>query len=123
MGSSRAPLRVDEYMLAVPLDLRETLDDLRKRLRKLVPDTVECISYGMPTLKLNGKLFMHFAAFKAHCSFFPGSGIVGDFANELKGFKFSKGTIQFTPINPIPDALLKKIVLARLAEVRSNKRD
>ncbi|MEQ1821102.1 MAG: DUF1801 domain-containing protein [Fimbriimonadaceae bacterium] len=89
-------------------EARESLARLRAIILEEAPDATECISYGMPGFKLNGYL-CGFAAFKNHCSFFPGA-IALDFENELKGFKLSKGTIQFHPDKPIPEEILRAIV-------------
>jgi uncharacterized protein YdhG (YjbR/CyaY superfamily) len=118
-----APKTVDGYLASVPAEMRAALKTLRGKIRKIVPDAAEGISYGMPTFKLNGRAVAHFAAFKSHCSFFPGSAIVEKFQDKLKGFKTSKGTIQFTPEHPIPDALLAKIIRARVAEAAREKRN
>jgi uncharacterized protein YdhG (YjbR/CyaY superfamily) len=112
---------VEEYLAAVEsAEVRRALEALRGQIRAVVPKgAVEAISYGMPTFKVKGKAVAHYAAFKEHCSFFPGSGaIVEKFEEELKhkGFKTSKGTIQFTPEQPIPKVLLAKIIRARMAE-------
>ena len=90
---------VEEYLIDVPGDKRIALDKLRKTISSLVPKAEEYISYGMPTFKYNGPL-VSYAAFKEHCSLFPWNAtLIKNFAEELKPFKTSKGTIQFTPIN------------------------
>jgi uncharacterized protein YdhG (YjbR/CyaY superfamily) len=76
-------------------------------------DATEYISYGMPGYKQNGYL-LGFAAFKNHCSLFPG-GTALDYADRLNDFRISKGTIQFTPDKPIPESLVREIVRARIA--------
>jgi uncharacterized protein YdhG (YjbR/CyaY superfamily) len=70
----------------------------------------------MPAFRYKGAL-IGFAAFSKHCSLFPmGSSAIEQFRDELKGFQTSKGTIQFTVEKPLPAALVKKIVKARVAE-------
>lgn len=107
----------DEYLASVPEPARSALQHLRKIIRSVVPkETTEVISYRIPMFKFNGML-VGYAAFKNHCSLFPtGSGVLDRFENELKGYRTSKGTIQFTPDKPLSDALIKKIVKARVAE-------
>lgn len=106
---------VDEYLAAVESDeFRATLERLRAIIREEAPDAEEVISYGIPTYKLHG-MVASIAAFKKHCSFFPGH-TVRDFAEELKGFKTSRGTVQFTPDKPIPEELVREIVRTRAAE-------
>lgn len=93
---------------------RNVLEGLRSLIRSEIPDAVEVMSYGMPMYKHHG-MVVGFAAFKNHCSLFPGH-TVADFADQLQGYKLSKGTIQFKPSNPIPDALVRAIVRARYDE-------
>ena len=114
--SKSAPLKsVDDYLALQPVPVREVLEQLRHTIRKAAPKAEEVISYQMPGYKLNGML-VYFAAFKTHCSFFPGSRIVKSMKEELKGFKTATGTIQFTIDHPIPATLVRKMVKARIAE-------
>lgn len=109
---------VDAYLAAVPsADFRDALSRLREIIREEAPDAAEVISYGIPSYKLHGYLF-GFAAFKNHCSFYPGH-TVAEFSPELSEFKTAKGTIQFTPAKPIPEPLIRAIIRARIADNRS----
>ena len=95
---------------------------MRAAIRSVVPrDATETISYQMPAFKHNG-ILLWYAAFGDHCSLFPTASIVEEFRDELKGFKTSKGTIQFPIDKPLPIALIKRIVKARVAEHESKKR-
>lgn len=107
---------VDAYLEKVPEPARTTLTKLRADIRKLVPkEATEAISYGMPAFKYKGGL-VGYAAFKNHCSLFPmGAGALGDLEAELTPYRTSKGTLQFPLDNPIPEPLLKKIILACVA--------
>ncbi len=114
--SFRSASAVDEYLAAVPAKPRATLKKIRKTIREMIPEAEELLSYQMPTFKHKG-LLVSYAAFSDHCSFFPlGSKVLGNFEKELSGFDRSKGTIRFTPENPLPLSLIKKIVKARIAE-------
>jgi uncharacterized protein YdhG (YjbR/CyaY superfamily) len=85
-------------------------------------ETTETISYGIPTFKYIGPL-VGFAAFSDHCSFFPmNSSLIEAFKEELKNFETSKGTIRFALDKPLPTALLKKLVKARIAENERKKK-
>jgi len=108
---------VEEYLAGIPEPARSTLTHIRAVIRSVVPkETSEVISYGMPMFKYNGML-VAYAAFKDHCSLFPtGSGVLDRFEKELRGYRTSKGTIQFPSDQPLPDALVKKIVRARVKE-------
>ena len=112
--SKNNSLGVDQYLQNLPEDQKEALEKLRQTIKTLVPDVQEYLSYKMPAYYYHGML-CGFAAFKKHCSYFPwDSKTVEQFKDELKDFKTSAGTIQFTPEKPIPDDLLQKILLARV---------
>ena len=112
-----APKTVDEYLANIPEPALSTLKHVRAVIRLVVPaETTEVISYGIPMFKFRGML-VGYAAFKKHCSLFPtGSGVLNRFEKELRGYRTSKGTIQFPSDKPLPDGLVKKIVKARVKE-------
>ena len=116
MGRNSAPKNIDEYLARVPEPARNTLSRIRAVIRSVVPpEATEAISYGIPAFKHKGVL-VWFAAFSNHCSLFPGSSVIEAFKNELKGFSTSKGTIHFPTDKPLPTALVKKLVKARVAQ-------
>jgi uncharacterized protein YdhG (YjbR/CyaY superfamily) len=119
MKSGAPATTVEEYLANVPEPARSTLKHVRAVIKSVVPkETTEVISYRIPMFKYRGML-VGYAAFAKHCSLFPtGSGVLDKFEKELKGYRTSKGTIQFPPDKPLPDALIKKIVRARVAENR-----
>ena len=117
-----APKNVDEYLAGVPEAARSTLNKLRAAIRSAVPpEATETISYRIPAFKYNGVL-VWFAAFSNHCSLFPTASVVEAFKNELKGFSTSKGTIHFPTDKPLPTALVKKLVKARVTQNENKKR-
>jgi len=117
----RPPKNVDEYLAGVKEPARSTLIKLRAAILSAVPaEATETISYGMPAFKYKGVL-VWFAAFSNHCSLFPTAAIIEAFKNELKGFATSKGTIHFPTDKPLPTALVKKLVKARVAQVEKKK--
>ena len=119
---SGAPKNVDEYLAGVPEPARSTLNKMRAAIRSAVPpEATETISYGMPAFKHKGVL-VWFAAFSNHCSLFPTASVIEAFKSELKGFTTSKGTIHFPTDKPLPAALVKKLVKARVAQNESKKR-
>jgi uncharacterized protein YdhG (YjbR/CyaY superfamily) len=110
------PKNIDEYLMDVPEKQRLALEELRQIIRETAPKAEEVISYGMPAFKHHGML-VYFAAFKNHCSLFAAnSTLIGAMYLELKAYKTSKGTIQFTPEKPLPVALVQKIVLERVRQ-------
>ena len=113
---------VDEYLAAVPSKDRAALERIRTAVKSLVPDAREKIAYGIPTFTYHGNL-VHFGVAKKHLSFYPGSrAVMKRFASELEDFETSAGaTIRFQLDKPIPQGLLKKIILARAAENRARR--
>jgi uncharacterized protein YdhG (YjbR/CyaY superfamily) len=110
------PVRdVDEYLAGVPQEARATLAKLRKTIKAAAPMAAEVISYQMPMYKHHG-MVVGFAAFKNHCSIFPGSAVMDAYKEELKRYDTSKGTIRFPASKPLPAALVKKLVKARIKE-------
>lgn len=115
-GPKTAPARdVDEYLAGVPKEARATLEKLRKTIKAAAPMASEGISYQMPMYKHHGML-VGFAAFKDHCSIFPGAAVMDAHKEELKRYSTSKGTIRFPVNKPLPATLVKKLVKARIAE-------
>lgn len=112
---------MDEYLAGVPEPARSTLDKVRAAIRSVVPaEATETISYGIPAFRYKGTL-VWFAAFSKHCSLFPTAAIIEAFKNDLQGYAISKGTIQFPTDKPLPAALVKKLVKARVAQIESKK--
>jgi uncharacterized protein YdhG (YjbR/CyaY superfamily) len=114
---------VDEYLAGVPEPQRGTLEKTRAMIRAAAPkEATEGISYGMPAFKYKGPL-VAYAAFKDHCSFFPMNGsLIEQFQKELAKYETSKGTIRFAVDRPLPAALVKKLVKARVEENEQKKR-
>jgi uncharacterized protein YdhG (YjbR/CyaY superfamily) len=117
-----APKNIDEYLAGVPEPARGTLKKIRAAIRSAAPpEATETISYGMPAFKYKGMLAW-FAAFSNHCSLFPTSAVIEAFKNELKHYSTSKGTIRFPTDKPLPAALVRKLVKARVMQNESKKR-
>jgi uncharacterized protein YdhG (YjbR/CyaY superfamily) len=114
------PRTIDEYLGRVSADQRMALRKVRKTIHDAVPKVEERISYGIPAFRLNGRSFAFFGAWASHCSFYPGSSkTLKKFHDDLKNFQVSKGTIRFSSANPLPPALVKRLVKARIAENKS----
>ena len=112
---SAPPQTVDDYLAALPEEARATLEKLRKTIKAAAPKATEVISYQIPMYKHQGML-VGFAAFKEHCSLFPGAKAIATHKDELKAYGTSKGTIRFPIGKPVPAALVKKLVKTRIAE-------
>ena len=121
-GSSRRtapPARwsdIDQYVAAFPADTRATLQKLRKAIAAAAPGAEESVSYGLPAFRLNGRPLVCFGASASHCSLYPMSpAVIRAHAGDLKKYETSKGTIRF--VKPLPTALVRKLVKARIAEL------
>lgn len=110
------PATIDEYLARLSPDKRAALEQLRKTIRAAAPKAEECISYALPAFRLNGML-VGFGATSKHCAFYLMSGtMVETHSEDLAGYDTSKGTIRFQPERPLPAALVRKLVKARIAE-------
>jgi uncharacterized protein YdhG (YjbR/CyaY superfamily) len=108
---------IDDYLDALSADKRAALEKLRKVIKAAAPKAEECISYGLAAFRLDGRLLVAFGAGANHCAFYPGSGsTVADHQDELKNYETTKGSIHFQPDKPLPAALVRKLVKARIAE-------
>lgn len=120
MDSSNYETSIDEYIKAFPENVQRILKELRKVIKSVAPEAGEKISYGIPTFTLHGNL-VHFAAYQKHIGFYPASSGIAAFAKELSNYETSKGTVRF-PINePLPMALIEKIVKFRVKENMESK--
>jgi uncharacterized protein YdhG (YjbR/CyaY superfamily) len=107
------------YFAALPPAVRTRMKSIRDMVRAIAPDAVEVFSYGIPGFRLDGKPLVWYAAFKHHTSLYPMTAAIRrTHAVALKDYKMSTGTVQFPLDEPLPTALVKRLVKARLAELR-----
>ena len=112
-----APLTIDDYLKSIPADRRRILEDLRAKIRSIIPEAEECISYRMPAFRLNGDVVAGFCATAKGCSYFPFSGsTLKTLARETSGYSQTKGSLHFSADKPLPITLLRKLIKARIAE-------
>jgi uncharacterized protein YdhG (YjbR/CyaY superfamily) len=108
----------EAYLAALPKDKRDALARLRRVIRSAAPGATEVISYAIPAFKYNGRSLVSMAAWKDHCSLYVQSyAALREFASEIKPYRTEKGTLSFRLDAPLPDALVRKLVRARVAEV------
>jgi uncharacterized protein YdhG (YjbR/CyaY superfamily) len=111
------PTSVEDYLAALPEEPRAALEKLRKTIRAAAPQATEKISYAMPAFEQNGRFLVSYAAFKDHCSLYPAStAVMETLGDELEPYFSGKGTLRFRADEPIPAALVRKIVRVRLEE-------
>jgi uncharacterized protein YdhG (YjbR/CyaY superfamily) len=117
VSSAQGSTDIANVLAALPEDARKALEALRRTIAAAAPEAVETISYGVPAFKYRGRPLVSFAAAKNHCSFYVQSpAVMAAHRDELASYDTSKGTLRFAPDAPPPDALITKLVKARMAE-------
>jgi uncharacterized protein YdhG (YjbR/CyaY superfamily) len=110
-------VEIDEYLQRLDEPKRSTLSRLRRDILAVVPDAEQCISYGVPGFKVDGKTIAGFAAFKNHLSYLPHSGSVfPELASELSGYQKSSGSLRFPVDQPLAPELVEKLIAVRLRQ-------
>ncbi|MBL0007721.1 MAG: DUF1801 domain-containing protein [Saprospiraceae bacterium] len=112
---------IDEYIAAFPEEIQAMLEQIRATISKVAPTAEEAIKYAIPTFVLNGRNLVHFAAFKNHIGFYPTPTGIESFQKELSKYKQGKGSVQFPLDEPMPLALITKIVKFNM--VRNAEKD
>ncbi len=109
---------VKQYFAAAPPKARAALRKIRAAILSVAPKAEEGFSYRIPGFRLNGRALVWYAAFKEHCSLYPMTGAIRRrLAVDLEGYETAKGTVRLPLANPVPVGLVKKLVIARMAEV------
>jgi len=117
------PKTIDEYLALATPGQRAALEKLRRTIQDVAPNVEEGISYGLAGFKLNGRPLVYVGAWGGNCAFYPGSSTLAKkFQAQLKNFETGKGTIRFTPDHPLPTALVRKLVKARIAENEARRK-
>ena len=98
--------------------MRTTLEQLRRTILEIIPEADQCISYGMPAFRVRGKVVAGFAAFKNHLSYLPHSGsVLSELPDDLASYVTTKGSLHFAVDSPLPKALVKKLIAARISQL------
>lgn len=109
---------IDEYIVSCPLEVRIVLNKVRETIRRAAPDATEAIKYGIPTFVM-GQNLVHFAACQKHLGFYPTPSAIRAFSKELEAYQSAKGSVQFPFDRAMPFALIRKMVLHRVKEIRA----
>lgn len=120
MAPRRKPSSIDDYLKGVPQDRRRSLEDLRSKIRSIVPDAEECISYGIPAFRLDGAVIAGFCATSKGCSYFPFSGsTLRTLARDLARYDRTKSSLHFSANAPLSTTLVRKLIKARINETKN----
>jgi uncharacterized protein YdhG (YjbR/CyaY superfamily) len=113
---AKKPQTIDEFLALLKREKKAALGKLRRAIRSAAPGAEECISYGVPAFRLRGRFLLAFGASTKHCAFYPGATPIRVHRRELAKYSTSKGTIRFSADDPLPAALVRKLVKTRVAE-------
>jgi len=114
---ARRATTIDEYLATVGEERRSALEDIRKKIRSIIPEAEECISYRIPAFRLHGTVVAGFCATAKGCSYFPFSGsTLKTLAQHVSAYDQTKSALHFSPDKPLPTALVRRLIKTRIAE-------
>jgi len=108
---------IDDYISQFPKETQAILKMVRKAISETSEDLAQGFAYGIPTFRYKGKNLVHFAGFKNHIGFYPSPSGIAAFKEDLKKYKWARGSVQFPLSEPIPLDLIKRVTEFRIAEI------
>jgi uncharacterized protein YdhG (YjbR/CyaY superfamily) len=115
------PKNIDDYVDRFPKHVRQLLQKMRRTIQAAAPQAKETISYRMPAFTLD-RILVYFAAHRSHVGFYPGAGAIAAFRKQLSAYKGAKGSVQFPFAEPLPLALVRRIVKFRVKQNLSKQK-
>ena len=119
---SLKPKTIDDYLSTLSNEKRAALEKLRRDIKSAAPRAEECISYQLPSFRLDGKMLASFGAWTDHCAFYPGAFPIEANKKDLKAYQTSKGTIQFPADKPLPATLVRKLIKSGIEQRAAKQR-
>ena len=112
---------IDDYIAALPTNVQSVVDSIRQTVKKVAPDSVEAISYQMPSFKWKGKYLIHFGAWKNHIGMYPIPAGTPEFQHDVAPYAAGKGTVRFPLRTPIPHDIVRAMVTFRMKEISAQE--
>ena len=114
--------QIEKYLASLPQETRRDLESIRDAIGAAAPRATEVFSYGIPGFRFDGQPLVWYAGWKEHTSLYPLTGAMRrKHADELARYQLSKGTVRFPLDAKLPTTLVKRLVKARIAEIRAGK--
>lgn len=112
---------VDRYLRKLPEPQKSTLERIRKWISEILPESSECISYGIPAFKCGNAVVGGFAVAKKHCSYYPFSGFtLGSLKTQLSKYEQTKSALHFPHDKPLGKTTVRLLIKTRLNEIDRN---
>lgn len=114
---------VGTYLSTVEGADRDALQRVYAIAREVVPEAEEGTSYAMAALVYRDRGLIATVKAKKFLSLYPYSGaVIASVLEALGDFKTTSGSIHYSADHQLPDAIVRRIVEARRAEIDATAR-